>query len=91
MICPVRLSTAATLYCAAIVCAASAAAQSTQGALQNASNQPITIDGLWGLSFGDGGNAGSAMALYFSAGSNHEQDGPFGMISAVENVQGNDQ
>ncbi len=62
-----------------------------EGALQNASNQPITIDGLWGLSFGNGGNAGSATALYFSAGSNHEQDGLFGMISAVENIQGNDQ
>lgn len=61
-----------------------------EGRLETASNQPITIDGLWGLSFGNGANAGSATALYFSAGSNHEQDGLLGMITPVENPQGND-
>ena len=61
-----------------------------EGSLQNASNQPIVIDGLWAIGFGNGGNAGPATALFFSAGSNHEQDGLFGMITAVENIQGND-
>jgi uncharacterized protein (TIGR03118 family) len=62
-----------------------------EGALQNASNQPIQINGLWGLSFGNGAAAGPATSLYFSAGSNNEQDGLFGSITAVENIQGNDQ
>jgi uncharacterized protein (TIGR03118 family) len=62
-----------------------------EGALQNASNQPIQIDGLWALSFGNGGAAGPLNSLYFSAGSNNEQDGLFGSITAVENLQGNDQ
>jgi uncharacterized protein (TIGR03118 family) len=62
-----------------------------KGTLQNASNQPIQIGGLWGLSFGNGGSAGPATTLYFSAGSNGEQDGLFGTITAVENIQGNDQ
>jgi uncharacterized protein (TIGR03118 family) len=60
------------------------------GWLQNASNQPIKIDGLWALSFGNGGAAGPANSLYFTAGTNGEQDGLFGTITAVENIQGND-
>lgn len=61
-----------------------------EGRLQDATtNHPITIDGLWGLSFGNGQAAGSATALYFAAGSNHEQDGLFGTITAVENTSGN--
>ena len=60
-----------------------------EGRLQDASNHPITIDGLWGLSFANGQVAGSATALYFAAGSNHEQDGLFGSIMAVENTSGN--
>src|SRR5271155_3022743 len=62
-----------------------------KGRLQNTSNTPITIDGLWGLSFGSGTGSGPGNPLYFSAGTNHEQDGLFGTLTPVENVQGNDQ
>lgn len=59
--------------------------------LRDASNNPITIDGLWALSFGSGGTSGSATAAYFTAGSDGEQHGLFGTITAVENPLGNSQ
>jgi uncharacterized protein (TIGR03118 family) len=62
-----------------------------QGMLNDASNHPITIDGLWGLSFGSGGTSGCATTLYFSAGSDGEQHGLFGTITPVENTLGNSQ
>jgi uncharacterized protein (TIGR03118 family) len=64
-----------------------------KGWLYDASNAPITIDGLWGLSFGSGApNATSAPAnsLFFTAGPDGEQHGLFGTITAVENVLGGD-
>jgi len=62
-----------------------------RGVLRDASNNPITIDGLWGLSFGSGSGSGSATALYFSAGSDGESHGLFGTITPVENTLGNSQ
>ncbi len=61
------------------------------GPLEDAKNQPIAIDGLWGIAFGNGSGAGSATSLYFSAGPNGEQNGLFGSLTPVENPQGNDQ
>lgn len=61
-----------------------------KGTLNDASNNPITIDGLWDISVGGGGNSGSATALFFSAGTDDEQHGLLGMITAVENVLGGD-
>ncbi len=40
----------------------------------------IHIDGLWGLSFGNGGNAGSTNSLFFTAGINGERNGLFGSL-----------
>ena len=57
--------------------------------LRNSSNHPITISGLWGISFAGGGTSGSATTLYFSAGSDHEQHGLFGEITPIENIVGN--
>jgi len=62
-----------------------------RGHLRDASDKPITIDGLWGLGFGNDAAAGPATSLFFSAGSDHEQHGLFGTLTAIENVQGNDQ
>ncbi len=62
-----------------------------KGLLNDASGNPIAIDGLWGLSFGSGGASGSATALYFSAGSDGEAHGLFGTITPVENPLGNSQ
>jgi uncharacterized protein (TIGR03118 family) len=40
----------------------------------------VHIDGLWGLSFGNGGNAGSTNTLFFTAGINGERNGLFGSL-----------
>lgn len=53
------------------------------GQLRDGNGNPITNTGLWGLTFGNGGNGGSANKLYFAAGINDERDGLFGSISAV--------
>ena len=42
-----------------------------------------TPGGLWDLTFGNGGNGGSADALYFSDGINGEADGLFGVLTAA--------
>ena len=62
-----------------------------RGLLNDATNNPIAIDGLWDIAFGSGGGSGSATALFFTAGLNHEADGLFGTITAVENALGGDQ
>ncbi|MGD0743894.1 MAG: TIGR03118 family protein [Verrucomicrobiota bacterium] len=51
-----------------------------RGFLEDSQDQPIVIDGLWGLVFGNGGKAGVPDALYFTAGLNGEADGLFGSI-----------
>jgi uncharacterized protein (TIGR03118 family) len=42
--------------------------------------QAIVIDGLWSIKFGNGGSGGSLNTLYFTAGTNGEQDGLFGSL-----------
>ena len=55
-----------------------------KGLLERDEDRPVTIDGLWGLTFGaDGGVSGVSTDLYFSAGPNDEQHGLFGVIQAV--------
>jgi uncharacterized protein (TIGR03118 family) len=43
----------------------------------------VEIDGLWGLSFGNGAAAGDVNTLFFTAGPNDEQDGLFGALQPV--------
>lgn len=62
-----------------------------KGTLNDASNMPIAVDGLWGINFGSGGTSGPANTLFFAAGSDGEQHGLFGTIAPVENVLGGDQ
>ena len=40
----------------------------------------ITIDRLWAIRFGNGGNGGEVDTLYFTAGPNGETDGLFGSL-----------
>lgn len=49
--------------------------------LRDANNRPITIDGLWGLIVGNGGNGGDLTKVYFTAGPNDEADGLFGSLA----------
>lgn len=58
--------------------------------LYGADNHPITIDGLWGIGFGNGTNAGPATTLFFAAGPGGEQHGMFGTLTPVENALGGD-
>jgi uncharacterized protein (TIGR03118 family) len=52
------------------------------GVLRLANGQAIGIDGLWALSFGNGGPAGAKGRLFFTAGPNDESHGLFGRITA---------
>ena len=49
--------------------------------LRDPQGQPITIDGLWGLTFGNGLSLGDANSLYFTAGPNSEFNGLFGKLT----------
>ena len=57
------------------------------GALQDSMGAVISIPGLWGLLFGNGGNGGDVNTLYFTAGipgdGNIEDHGLFGSIQAA--------
>jgi uncharacterized protein (TIGR03118 family) len=54
-----------------------------KGQLRDEAGQPIAIDGLWGLAFGNGASAGDKNSLYFSSGPNDETDGVFGSLKPV--------
>ncbi|HEY1390802.1 MAG TPA: TIGR03118 family protein [Ktedonobacterales bacterium] len=54
-----------------------------RGQLRDAKNKPISIDGLWGLDFGNDANAGPSTTLFFTAGLNDEADGLFGSLAPV--------
>jgi uncharacterized protein (TIGR03118 family) len=51
------------------------------GLMEDDSGVPITIDGLWGIRFGNGGNAGSPQQLFFAAGPQDESHGLFGVVT----------
>jgi uncharacterized protein (TIGR03118 family) len=53
------------------------------GQLLDIEGNPIAIDGLWALTPGNGGSAGSQQRLYFTAGPDEESHGVFGVISPV--------
>jgi uncharacterized protein (TIGR03118 family) len=69
-----------------------------EGKFKDQNNTVITIDGLWGLAFGDGVVASDPPslpdnALFFTAGPNFGHDGLFGTLTpvAADLTQGNDQ
>jgi uncharacterized protein (TIGR03118 family) len=53
------------------------------GTLTDSNGNPIVIDGLRGLIFGNGGNGGEPDTLYFSAGIGDGQHGLFGSLAPV--------
>jgi uncharacterized protein (TIGR03118 family) len=61
------------------------------GFMKNPDNSLVTIDGLWSLTFGNGGGAGPSTTLYFTAGINGEQDGLFGTLTPVKAEQDGDE
>jgi uncharacterized protein (TIGR03118 family) len=54
------------------------------GQLSNPGGQPITIDGLWGLTFAKAGDEDDANTLFFAAGINDEADGLFGTLQPAD-------
>ena len=50
------------------------------GTVKDESNNPIVVDQLWALQFGDGGSGGDVNTLYFTAGIGEEEHGLFGRI-----------
>jgi uncharacterized protein (TIGR03118 family) len=57
------------------------------GFVQNPDNSILTIDGLWSLTFGNGGAAGPSTTMFFSAGPDGESHGLFGTLTAVATEQ----
>jgi uncharacterized protein (TIGR03118 family) len=54
--------------------------------LDSAANTPIVINGLWALTPGSGAADSSTQSIYFSAGSNDEQDGLFGTLDFSSSI-----
>jgi uncharacterized protein (TIGR03118 family) len=53
------------------------------GTLKDGKGNPLVIDGLWGLIFGNGGNGGDTNRLYFTAGPGGKQHGLFGSLASA--------
>jgi uncharacterized protein (TIGR03118 family) len=53
------------------------------GHLSDSIGDPLVNPGLWGLTFGNGGNGGKPDILYFTAGGANEDLGVFGQIRVV--------
>jgi uncharacterized protein (TIGR03118 family) len=51
--------------------------------LRDTDGKPLTVEGVWALTFGNGVSLGDAKALYYSAGPNKEFDGVFGRINVA--------
>jgi uncharacterized protein (TIGR03118 family) len=58
------------------------------GTLSDAGGIPVTIDGLWGLAFGNGLANQASNTLFFAAGPSGEDDGLFGRIVQVPEPTG---
>jgi len=59
-----------------------------EGTLRRPDGTPLVIDGLWGLAFGNGADAGPEATLFFAAGINGEKDGLFGTIRPSTDAAG---
>jgi uncharacterized protein (TIGR03118 family) len=53
-----------------------------EGQLETAAHEPVEIDGLWGIGFGNDAAAGPRGTLYFAAGPDDEEHGLYGSITA---------
>ena len=53
-----------------------------RGPIKGTDHRPISIDGLWGIGFGNGAGSGPTNTLFFAAGPDDERHGLFGSITA---------
>ncbi len=61
-----------------------------RGLLEGTHEKPVVIDGLWALTFGNGGSAGVTNTLYFTAGPDDESHGLFGSLTPVREKDDDD-
>ncbi|HWD91979.1 MAG TPA: TIGR03118 family protein [Verrucomicrobiae bacterium] len=59
-----------------------------RGELRAANGKLLSIDGLWGLTFGNGTQSGVTNTLYFSAGPSGESHGLFGSVQPFVKSRG---
>jgi uncharacterized protein (TIGR03118 family) len=52
------------------------------GVIKGVDHRPISIEGLWGIGFGNGTGSGPTNTLFFAAGPDDETHGLFGSITA---------
>jgi uncharacterized protein (TIGR03118 family) len=52
------------------------------GQLQTSDRKPLSVEGLWGIGFGNGTASGPTTTLYFAAGPADETHGLYGSITA---------
>lgn len=60
------------------------------GTLRGANHRPISIDGLWGIAFGDGAQIQPVNTLFFAAGPDDEAHGLYGRIDVQPGSGGGD-
>jgi uncharacterized protein (TIGR03118 family) len=53
-----------------------------RGHLKTANHHPLSIDGLWGIGFGNGAGSGPITTLYFAAGPDDESHGLYGSVTS---------
>ena len=58
------------------------------GPLDDTQGNPITIDHLWGLEFGNGAGAGNTNTLFFNAGIDNQEHGLFGKLDSTGSIAG---
>jgi uncharacterized protein (TIGR03118 family) len=61
------------------------------GFVRNPDDSLVTIDGLWSLTFGNNGSAGSSTTLFFTAGGTDETHGLFGTLTPIATEQDGDE
>jgi len=61
------------------------------GFVKNTDETLLTISGIWSLTFGNNGGAGSSTTLFFTAGINDENDGLFGTLTPISTEQDGDE
>jgi uncharacterized protein (TIGR03118 family) len=61
------------------------------GFVRRPDNSLVFIDGIWSLTFGNNGAAGSSTTLWFTAGPNNETDGLFGTLTPIAAEQDGDE
>jgi uncharacterized protein (TIGR03118 family) len=55
----------------------------SNGQPMDSKGQPLVVDGLWALVFGNGSNNAATTSLYFTAGPNMESEGIFGKFDVT--------